>query len=298
MATTAPEQDIDDKKMPLLDHLIELRQRLIWSVIALTICFLVGYALSGIVFDFLIRPLQHIASPDGQRRMIFTAPTEAFFTYVKVAFFTAIFMSFPVIAAQIWMFVAPGLYKHEKKAFLPFLVATPILFLLGAAFLYYLILPAGLKFFASFEVPAAEGQMPIQLEAKMSDYLSFVITLILAFGISFELPVLLVLLAKVGIVSSASLASTRRYAIVGIVAFAAVVTPPDAFSQLSLAIPMYGLYEISIWIAKFVEKKREEEEAKIEAEIDASLTPKPAAAAVGAGAVVATVDETDFNLTR
>src|SRR5690348_1466616 len=198
MATTAPEEDADDKKMPLLDHLIELRQRLIWSCVALAICFLLGYALSGVIFDFLIRPLQHIASPDGQRRMIFTAPTEAFFTYVKVAFFAAVFMSFPVVAAQIWMFVAPGLYKHEKKAFLPFLVATPVLFLVGAAFLYFLILPAALRFFASFEVPAAEGQMPIQLEAKMSEYLSLVMTLILAFGISFELPVLLVLLAKVG----------------------------------------------------------------------------------------------------
>jgi sec-independent protein translocase protein TatC len=298
MATTAPEEEAEDKKMPLLDHLIELRQRLIWSVVALAICFILGYALSGVIFDFLVRPLQHIASPDGQRRMIFTAPTEAFFTYVKVAFFAAIFMSFPVVAAQIWMFVAPGLYKHEKKAFLPFLAATPLLFLLGAAFLYFLILPAALKFFASFEVPAAEGQMPIQLEAKMSEYLSLVMTLILAFGISFELPVLLVLLAKVGIVSSETLASKRRYAIVGIVAFAGVVTPPDVFSQLSLAVPMYLLYEISIWIAKFVEKKREEEEAKIEAEIDASLTPRPAAAAAGAGVAVATVDETDFNLTR
>jgi sec-independent protein translocase protein TatC len=298
MATTAPPDDVEDRKMPLLDHLIELRQRLIWSCVALAICFIAGYALSGVIFDILVRPLQHIASPDGPRRMIFTAPTEAFFTYVKVAFFAAVFLSFPVIAGQIWMFVAPGLYKHEKKAFLPFLVATPVLFLVGAAFLYFLILPAALRFFASFEVPAAEGQMPIQLEAKMSEYLSLVMTLILAFGISFELPVLLVLLAKVGIVSSETLASKRRYAIVGIVAFAGVVTPPDVFSQLSLAVPMYLLYEISIWIAKFVEKKREEEEAKIEAEIDASLTPKPAAAAAGAGAAVATVDETDFNLTR
>jgi sec-independent protein translocase protein TatC len=297
MATAAPEQDIDDKKMPLLDHLIELRQRLIWSVIALTICFILGYALSGVIFEFLVRPLQHVASPDGPRRMIFTAPTEAFFTYVKVAFFAAVFLSFPVVATQIWMFVAPGLYKHEKKAFLPFLVATPVMFLVGAAFLYFLVLPAALKFFASFEVPAGEGQMPIQLEAKMSEYLSLVMTLILAFGISFELPVLLVLLAKVGIVSAEGLASKRRYAIVGIVAFAGVITPPDVFSQLSLAIPMYLLYEGSIWIAKLVEKKREEEEAAYEAELDASLTPKPAAAAA-AGAAVATVEETDFNLTR
>lgn len=297
MATN--DEDLDDKKMPLLDHLIELRQRLIWSVVAITVCFLIAYYFSGVIFDFLVKPLQMVDSPDSPRRMIFTAPTEAFFTYVKVAFFTALFVSFPVIAAQIWMFVAPGLYKHEKQAFLPFLAATPVLFLLGAGFLYYVILPFALKFFASFEVHAGQGQMPIQLEAKMSEYLSLVMALILAFGISFQLPVLLTLLAKVGIVSSEALGKNRRYAIVGILAFAAVVTPPDAFSMLSLAFPMYLLYEISIWIAKLIEKKREEAdaqaEAELDAELDASLKPRPAAAA---GAVATTVDETDFNLTR
>lgn len=295
----APENETEDKKMPLLDHLIELRQRLIWSVLTLFVCFLVAYYFSGIIFDFLVKPLQHVQSANGMRRMIYTAPTEAFFTYVKVALFTALFVSFPVIASQIWMFVAPGLYKHEKQAFLPFLAATPILFLIGAAFLYFLILPFALKFFASFEVPPVEGQMPIQLEAKMSEYLSLVMTLILAFGISFQLPVLLVLLAKVGIVSADGLASKRRYAIVGIVAFAGVVTPPDVFSQLSLAIPMYLLYELSIWIARFIEKKRVEDEAKANAALDAELGlgGRPAAAQA-APATAPTVDETDFNLTR
>src|SRR5690606_6018627 len=162
-------EEIEDKKMPLLDHLIELRQRLIWSVVALFVCFLVGYYFSVAIFDFLLKPLQAIESQCGTRRLIFTAPTEAFFTYIKVAFFTALFVSFPIIATQIWMFVAPGLYKHEKQAFLPFLVATPVLFLLGAAFLYFLILPFALKFFTSFEMPAVEGHMAIQLEAKMSE---------------------------------------------------------------------------------------------------------------------------------
>jgi sec-independent protein translocase protein TatC len=297
MATRAEEEDIDDKKMPLLDHLIELRQRLIWSAAAILVCFLIAYYFSGHIFDFLVKPLQEVESVGSPRRMIFTAPTEAFFTYVKVAFFTALFVSFPVVAAQIWMFVAPGLYKHEKQAFLPFLAATPLLFLLGAAFLYYLILPFALKFFASFEVPPVEGQMPIQLEAKMSEYLALVMALILAFGISFQLPVLLTLLAKVGIVSAEALAKHRRYAIVGIVAFAAVVTPPDVFSQLSLAFPMYLLYEVSIWISRLIEKKRDEATAAADAEFEASLTPRPAAAAAGAPAV-ATVEETDFNLTR
>ncbi len=295
----SPEEPPEDRKMPLLDHLIELRQRLIWSVAALFITFLIAYYFSGVIFDFLVKPLQQVESATGMRRMIFTAPTEAFFTYIKVAFFTALFVSFPVIAAQIWMFVAPGLYKHEKQAFLPFLAATPILFLLGAAFLYFLILPFALKFFASFEVPAVEGQMPIELEAKMSEYLSLVMALILAFGISFELPVLLVLLAKVGIVSAAGLASKRRYAIVGIVAFAGVVTPPDVFSQLSLAIPMYLLYEVSIWLARLIEKKRAEEEARADSDLDAELGrgARPATTQA-APAAAPTVDETDFNLTR
>lgn len=296
-----PETDpVDDHKMPLMAHLIELRQRLIYSIAAFLVCFILGYATSGYVFEFLQYPLKIAFAGQEGRRMIYTAPTEAFFTYMKVAFFTAVFISFPVVATQIWMFVAPGLYKHEKRAFLPFLVATPFMFLLGAGFLYYLILPVALKFFVGFEVPQGEGTLPIQLEAKMSEYLGLVMTLVLAFGISFELPVLLALLGKVGIVTSEGLATKRRYAIVGMVAFAGVVTPPDVFSQVSLAVPMYLLYEATIWIVRGMERSKAAREAAEAAE--AATAPKAAPQAASAGAAAAPkpsdLPETDFNLTR
>lgn len=282
-----------DRKMPLLDHLVELRTRLIWSIVAFFAAFLVAYLfLKEPIFQFLLQPLAHLPHGDT-RRLIFTAPTEAFFTYVKVAFFTALCISFPVIATQIWKFVAPGLYKNEKNAFLPFIVATPAMFLIGAAFLYYAVLPAALLFFASFEMPRGEGVLPIQLEAKMSEYLSLVMTLIFAFGLSFELPVLLTLLAKVGLVTSEQLRSKRRYAIVGCVAFAGVVTPPDVFSQLALAVPLYVLYEASIWLAKLVAPKPDEDE-----EEEAAPAKKAAGAAQPAPARAAIFEENDFHLAR
>ena len=291
-----------DKKMPLLDHLIELRQRLIWSALAFFVAFIVCYVFHKQIFTVLVAPMNTLPNPEG-RRMIFTAPTEAFFTYVKVAAWGAVCVSFPIVAGQIWKFVAPGLYQNEKSAFLPFLIATPFMFALGSAFLYFLILPYGLQFFASFEIPrdAGSGAVPIQFEAKMNEYLSFVMALILAFGISFELPVLLVLLCRVGIIHWKQLVEKRRYAIVGLVTFAAIVTPPDVFSQMALAIPMYGLYELSIVIARFLEKRsgsREEEDE------DKPATPaSSAAAAAPAGAAAARqppalYDENDFNLAR
>ena len=193
--------------------------------------------------------------------MIFTALYETLFTYVKVGMFGALCIAFPFMAVQIWMFVAPGLYRHERKAFLPFMAATPVMFILGAAFVYYLMLPYAIRFFLGFENPGGGGGMPIQLEARVSEYLGFVMTLIFAFGFCFELPVLLTLLGRAGIVTSAGLAKARRYAIVGVFIVAAIVTPPDVFSQLSLALPMVGLYELSIWLVWLIERRRKQEES-------------------------------------
>ena len=248
------------KKMPLLDHLIELRQRLLWSVVTLIVLFIGAFVVAEEIFAFLQRPLAEImyAHNIGQDsvRMIFTNLTEVFFTYVKVAFFAAAFIGTPVFLTQLWLFVAPGLYKHEKSALAPFLAATPILFFIGGALVYYVIFPLAARFFIAFQVPGGEGVLPIELEPKVNEYLSLMMKLIFAFGICFQLPVIMTLLARVGLATSKGMAEKRKYAIIGVFIVAAIFTPPDPISQLSLAIPIVILYEFSIIMAKMVEKKR------------------------------------------
>jgi sec-independent protein translocase protein TatC len=251
--------DIDDSKMPLIDHLIELRSRLLWSFLALAIAFGVSLYFARPIFGFLVQPL--LAS--GQTKLIYTAIFEAFFVEIKVAFFAATFFSFPVFATQLWRFVAPGLYSKEKRAFLPFLLATPVLFITGASMAYFMAIPVALEYLLGFG--GTVGGVEQQALPGVDNYLNFVMKFIFGFGISFLLPVLLMLLERAGIVTLEQLKSARRYAIVGAFAIAAVLTPPDVVSQLLLAIPLCILYELALIAIWFTRRRRKKAEAAGEA---------------------------------
>ncbi len=259
------EENPDDKKMPLLAHLVELRQRIIWAMVAFFACFLICFYFADNIFDFLTRPLADVWQGQEGRHLIYTALQEKFFANVKVAMFGGLALGFPIIAAQLWGFVAPGLYKKEKMAFLPFLIATPIMFFAGASFVYFIFIPNAFRFFASFEEVAHDGALAITAEPKVSEYLSLIIQLILGFGIVFELPVLLTLLVTAELLEAQSLAKQRRYAYVAGFIVSAILTPPDALSMMMMAIPLIGLYEISIVIGRIIEGRRNRRRAAEEA---------------------------------
>jgi sec-independent protein translocase protein TatC len=239
-----------------VEHLTELRSRLLKSFIYLFIFFVICYFFAEQIYSFLVEPYANaVKNDDVDRRLIFTALHETFISYLKIAFFAAMFISSPIILLQVWKFIAPALYKNEKKALLPYLVATPTLFLLGGMLVYYLIMPVAIKFFLSFETLGSSNNLPIQLEAKVNEYLSLVMRLIFAFGLSFQLPVLLSLLARVGFIDSDYLKKRRKYVVVLIFITAAILTPPDPITQIGLAIPLLLLYELSILSVKIIEKK-------------------------------------------
>ncbi|OYU15942.1 MAG: twin-arginine translocase subunit TatC [Alphaproteobacteria bacterium PA4] len=248
--------DIDASKAPLLDHLIELRKRLLTCVVAFVICFGIAFSQAGRVFGFLVQPLVHAYGDGVVGKLIYTKLYEAFFVEVKVAAFAAICMAFPIIANQLWAFVAPGLYRREKRAFLPFLLATPVLFTMGAALAYYVVMPVAFKFFLGFQSSSAVTGISQEALPAMGEYLDLVMNMILGFGVSFLLPVLLMLLERAGIITRQQLIGGRRYAIVAAFAVAAVLTPPDVWSQFALAIPLMLLYEVSIFGIWLTERRR------------------------------------------
>jgi sec-independent protein translocase protein TatC len=248
--------NIKTKESNFISHLTELRQRLINSFIFLFIIFVGCYFFSDYIYGFLVDPFAIAVRDDGSdRRLIFTALQETFLTYLKVSFFAAFFITSPFVLIQIWKFIAPGLYENEKSAIMPYLIVTPILFLLGGMLVYYLIMPLAIKFFLSFESTGITTNLPIQLEAKVNEYLSLIMKLIFAFGLSFQLPVILSLLARVGIVDSNFLKKRRKYVVVIIFTAAAILTPPDPITQIGLAIPLLILYELSIFSVSIIEKK-------------------------------------------
>ncbi|MEE2879692.1 MAG: twin-arginine translocase subunit TatC [Pseudomonadota bacterium] len=263
------DDEMESSRAPLLDHLIELRSRLIWSIAALAVATAACFFVARPLYNILLGPLVAVAElerQDANFELIYTAPLEVFFVQLKLALFAGVFVAFPIIGWQIYSFVAPGLYKREKGAVLPFLIAAPVLFVIGAVFVYFVMLPLISRFALSFEQLGGEGVAAITPQIKVSEYLSLVMALMLAFGLSFQLPVILSLLGRAGIIGADTLRSGRKYAVVGILVAAAFFTPPDLISQVMLAVPVYGLYEISIWCVSMMEKKAAEEEAARQAE--------------------------------
>lgn len=252
--------DIDDKPQPLLEHLIELRKRLLWAVVAFFVAFLVCFYFGKELFNLLVIPYKQAVGwaglPLDKAELIYTAPQEFFFTQIKVAMFGALIIAFPVIATQIYRFVAPGLYKNERAAFLPFLVASPLLFIMGGAMVYFLFTPMVMWFFLTMQQAGGEGQVAISLMPKVSEYLSLIMTLIFSFGLVFQLPVVSSLLVRADLIGSQSLADKRKYAVVIAFVVAAILTPPDPISQLGLALPTILLYEIAIISARMIERSR------------------------------------------
>lgn len=242
----------DHPKQPLFDHVSELRNRLLWAIGAMLLGTAISYHFVKDIYGYLVRPLADAMGPGDSQRLIYTDLTEAFFTYLKVSMFAGGFITFPFLILQIWLFVSPGLFPKEKKTVLPFLIASPMLFILGGATVYYGVLPLAWKFFLSFQSSSDETVLPIMLEAKVGDYLNLVMVLIFAFGICFQLPVVMAFLAKAKLITAKTLVSKRRYAIVGIFVAAAILTPPDVISQFSLAVPLMGLYEISILLVRYL----------------------------------------------
>nr|WP_321525525.1 twin-arginine translocase subunit TatC [uncultured Cohaesibacter sp.] len=253
--------EIESSKAPLIEHLVELRSRLLKTVIAIAIAFLFCFYFASDIFNILVIPYERAVGGAHQVEMIFTAPQEYFFTQLKIALFGALFIAFPVIASQIYMFMAPGLYKHEREAFRPFLIATPILFVLGACLVFFVVMPLAMQFFLSME-QIGEGAVEIRHLPKVSEYLGLIMTLIFAFGLVFQLPVVLTLLARAGLIDSDFLKKKRKYAVVVAFIMAAILTPPDPISQMGLALPTLLLYELSILSVRSVERKRAAKDAE------------------------------------
>lgn len=250
MTHDAPVSDLDQSAKPIISHLVELRIRLLWVIGVMAFGTATCFMFVDEIYSFLVQPLANSMGEGDTNRLIYTGLTEAFFTYLKVAFFSGIFLTFPVLLMQIWMFIAPGLYANEKQVFFPFLVATPVLFFAGGACVYYVVLPMAWPFFLSFQSTGGDMALPIQLEARVSEYLDLIMTLIFAFGLCFQLPVFLTLLGRAGIISADFLARKRKYAIIITFIVAAFLTPPDIVSQILLAVPIMALYEISILLIR------------------------------------------------